>query len=641
MRRALAAVILLSCAGFLFSQVSEGLPPELNVRQAASRAAVERAVRALESGDSEGAREASDEARYLDPANADARYLLAMADLRSGLPMADAEGELRIALSGGNFLRYSPDDAARLLAHVLVRTKRYDEALGLASRPGLAADSDALYLRARALRFLGDAESFLAAVDSGLDRFPSDSRIPRELLAFAARTPRTEAIAARVRRLEGRLGFYRFLDPELLLQLVPFRASEEARRDLILEYRAPGRKNPRAAVLALELGILDDPTAIREFFGFEVLSWEDLRELRSLLRSEGGRAAFSDAFSRHSGVLGYDTDGDGLFETRTAFLDGEISSWTLDFDQDGIPELTLKFRDSLPESGRMVLSGAEAVFEYGEYPYLARALYRTPKGVREYLFSPDALAFPAVEFYSGPGRGTGEGFAPRRTGNPFPSETACAVSAFRVTEGPDSRDAATRVTDVDRGIPVLGRTRTADGRAGILVYRSGKPQYELADMDGDGLYESRFLFSPDSRLPASPAVTAPYRFEADFDLDGVFEYTENLVSPFERTWDYDGDGRVDARAAALVDGGELREFSRRFDGRLDTAVLVRGGRILRVLRGGVEIPLVQDSGGRVLWVGTKPFDFGASVPSPGFGKRGAVRYRVVRFGDQILAEIAE
>ncbi len=641
MRRALAPAILLSCAAFGFSQVTGGPPMELNVRQAASRAAVERAVRALESGDAEGAREASDEARYLDPANADARYLLAVADLRSGLPLADAEGELRIALSGGAFLRYSPDDAARLLAHVLVRTKRYEEALGLASRPGLTADSDALYLRTRALRFLGDAEGFLAAVDSGLDRFPSDARIPRELLGFASRTPRTEAIAARVRRLEGRLGFYRFLDPEILLLLAPFRASEEARRDLVLEYRAPGRKNPRAAVLALELGILDDPAAVREFFGFEVLSWEDLRELRGLLRSDEGRGAFSDAFSRYSGVLGYDTDGDGLFETRTEFQGGQIASWTLDFDQNGIPELALKFRDSLPASGRMALVGAETVFEYGEYPFLARALYRTPKGVREYLFSPDALAFPAVELYSGPGRGTGEGFAPRRTGTPFPSETACAASAFRVTERPDGRGASMSVTDVDRGIPVLGRIRTADGRAGILVYRGGKPQQELADMDGDGLYESRYLFSADAKPSAAAAGAAPYRFEADFDLDGVFEYTENLAPPFERTWDYDGDGRVDARATALGDGGELREFSRRFDGRLDTAVLVRGGRILRVIRGGVEIPLVQDSGGRVLWVGAKPFDFGASVPSPGFGRRGAVRYRVVRFGDQVLAETAE
>ncbi|MCK7479684.1 MAG: hypothetical protein M0C28_22020 [Candidatus Moduliflexus flocculans] len=116
------------------------------------------------------------------------------------------------------------------------------------------------------------------------------------------------------------------------------------------------------------------------------------------------------------------------------------------------------------------------------------------------------------------------------------------------------------VTDVDRGIPVLGRIRTADGRAGILVYRGGKPQHELADMDGDGLYESRYLFSADAKPSAAAAGAAPYRFEADFDLDGVFEYTENLAPPFERTWDYDGDGRVDARATALGDGGELREF---------------------------------------------------------------------------------
>ncbi|HOX12255.1 MAG TPA: hypothetical protein PLB56_05060 [Spirochaetales bacterium] len=639
MRRAIAPAVLLSCAAFAFSQ-APGFP-DLNVRQSAARAAVERAVRALEAGDAEGAREASDEARYLDPGNSDARYLLAAADLRGGRPTPEAEGELRTALAGGTFLRYTADDAARLLAHILVRTKRYSEALALASRPGLAGDSDALYLRVRALRFLGDPDAFLRAVDAGLDRFPSDARIPRELLAFTARTPRTEPTAARVGRVEARLGYYRFLDPEILSLLAPFRPDPEARRDLILEYRATGRRNPAATVRALDLGILDDAQAVTEFFGFPSLSWEDLRDLRGFLRGPEGRAAFASAFSGYSGVLGSDPDGDGYFETRSTVRDGAVESWLLDFDQDGLPELSLRFLDDLPGSGRMTLTGAETVFEYGEYPYLNRVLYRTSSGVREYLFSPDALAFPAVELFAGPGRGSGEGFAPRRTDAAFPTEAACAAAAFRVTARPEDRGSPVSVTDLDRGVPVRGRIRTPDGRDGILVYRNGMPQYELADMDGDGLYESRFLYPRDPKRAASGTVSSPYRFEADFNLDGVFEYAENLTFPFERTWDYDGDGRTDARATALGDGGELREFSRRFDGRLDTAVLVRGGRVQRVLRAGVELPLVPDAGGAVLWVGRKPFDFGTVLPEPGFGRRGAERYRIVRFGDQILAESAE
>ena len=420
MRGVFALFLALGCAALAFSQPFGAPPSELNVRMAASRGAVDKAVRALESGDTEGALEASDEARFLDASNADASYLLAVSKVRAGRPLADAEGELRLALAGGTFFRYSADDAARLLAHILVSTKRYPEALRLVARPGLAGDSDALYLRVRALRFLGDSEGFFASVDAGLDRFPSDARIPRELLAFAARTPRTEAVASRVLRVEGRLGFYRYLDPELLLLLAPFRTSAEARRDTVLEYRALGRRSPRASVLALELGILDDRPAVKEFLGFKTLAWEDLRALRAGLRSEEGRAAFADTFSRYTGELGYDSDGDGLFETQTTFRDGEIMSWILDFNQDGNPETTLAFRDSLPESGRMVLAGAEASFEYGEYPYLARTRYLASDGVREYLFSPDALVFPVVELYSGPGRESGEGFLPRRTGITVP-----------------------------------------------------------------------------------------------------------------------------------------------------------------------------------------------------------------------------
>ena len=639
MRRAFAPAFLLLSTAFVFSQAPGS--PSLHPRSAAARAAVEQAVRALESGDAQGAREAAEEARSLDPVNSDARYLLAVSDLRSGRPTPEAEGELRTALAGGTFLRYSADDAARLLAHILVRTKRYAEALALVSRPGLAGDSDAIHLRIRALRFLGDPDAFLQAVDAGLDRFPSDARIPRELLAFAARTGRTEPIAARIRRVEARLGYYRFLDSELLLLLAPFRPAEQERRDLILEYRALGRRNPRATIMALDLGIVDDTRAVMEFFGFSSSSWEDLRDLRGLLRIDEGRAAFDSAFAGYSGILGGDSDGDGIFETRSFLRDGLLESWILDFDQDGQAELSLTFRDGLPVSGRTALAGAEGVFDYGEYPYLNRVLYRTASGVREYLFAPDALSFPAVDLYAGPGRAAGEGFGPRRTDAPFPTETAFASAAIRVTARPVDRTASTSMTDLDRGIPVRGRVRTAEGRDGILVYRNGILQYELADMDGDGLYESRFLYARDSKPAGTESLSPPFRFEADFDLDGVIEYAEDLSFPFERIWDYDGDGRVDARATALGDGGELREFSRHFDGRLDTAVLVREGRVQRVLRAGTELPLIPDTGGRVLWVGIKPFDFGSVVPETGSGRRGDVRYRVVRFGDQILAETAD
>ncbi|MCK7479682.1 MAG: hypothetical protein M0C28_22010 [Candidatus Moduliflexus flocculans] len=159
---------------------------ELNVRQAALRAAVERAVRALESGDAEGS--PGSLRRSPLPRSRQRGCPVSPWRWRTSSPACRwrTRRELRIALSGGAFLRYSPDDAARLLAHVLVRTKRYEEALGLASRPGLTADSDALYLRTRALRFLGDAEGFLAAVDSRTGPFPSDARIPRELLGFAS-----------------------------------------------------------------------------------------------------------------------------------------------------------------------------------------------------------------------------------------------------------------------------------------------------------------------------------------------------------------------------------------------------------------------------------------------------------------------
>lgn len=642
MRRAFVVAGLLTCAFFAFAQDPVTLPAGTDVRATAARAALRRAVHALEAGDAEGALEASDEARSLDGTDADVRYVRALSALRAGRPLPEAEAELRVALAGGAFLSYSADDAARLLAHVLLQTKRYSEALPLLNRPSLDADSDTLYLRARALRFLGDAEGFLAAVDDGLDRFPSDARIVRELLAFASQVPRTEAVASRVRRVEGRLGYYRYLDPELLLLLVPFRSAQVERRDLLLEYRALGKKNPSSVPLAVELGILDDAAAAAEFFSFPTLSWTDYRRLRDLARDDAGRLAFASAFSLYAGTIGHDSNGDGIPETRTAYSRGDIEEWTLDFDQDGLNEAAFRFRENLPESGTMVLEGGRVYLEYGTYPYLSRVLYSASSSVREYLFAPDVLAFPVVELSVETVGRDGKGYSVQRTRQAPPNETACASFAYRVVERPASSAPPALVTDMNRGTPVRSLVRTADGRSGIVVYRGGRPSYERADMDGDGLYESRYVYDTDARsAESSGKAPEPTRFEGDFDLDGQFEYREGLSFPFERTWDYDGDGRVDARTTALKEGGELWEFSRRFDGRLDTALVVRDGRMVHVLRGGTETPLVQDSGGKVLWVGHKPFDFGRVLPETGPGRRGTVRYRVVRFGDQYIAEALE
>ena len=634
MKRAFVAILLLTYAVSSFSQSSISEPLGSSARRDAARLAVEKAVRALEIGDAEGALDAAGEARALDGANADACYVGALAALRMKRPLGEPEGDLREALASGTFYRYSSDDAARLLAHILVRTKRYSEALTLIDRPSLAADSDALYLRIRALRFLGNEEEFLASADSGLERFPSDVRIVREVLGYAARAPRTEALSARIRLVEGRLGYYRYLDPELLLLLVPFRFSIPERRDTLLEYRALGRKNPQASVAALELGILDDAAASFEFFSFPEISWQDLRELRGLLRDDAGRSAFSEAFGRYTGTVGYDGDGDGIYDTVTSYSQGEIRAWSLDFDQDGVPELSLKFRENVPDSGKMFLKGAEVAFEYGEYPYFSRVLFILPGTVREYIFSPDSLGFPVVALSLEGERKDGKEYSPQRTSVPMPSENALAASAYRVTERPSVTGLPVRITDVDKGLPVRSLVKTRDGRGGIVIYRNGAPEYELADMDGDGLYESRYLYD-------STVFSEPSSFEADFDLDGEYEYRERLIYPYERTWDYDGNGTVDARTSSLGDGRELREFSRKFDGRLDTAIVVRDGRIERVLRAGVEVSLIPDSGGNVLWVGRKPFDFGASIPEAGYGRKGEVRYRAVRFGTQVIAEVAD
>jgi hypothetical protein len=156
------------------------------------------------------------------------------------------------------------------------------------------------------------------------------------------------------------------------------------------------------------------------------------------------------------------------------------------------------------------------------------------------------------------------------------------------------------------------------------------------DLDGDGRFESRRIWTV-----TGLGRMVPEYVETDLDGDGLYEYRERLIEPFVKYWDYDGDGTVDLTVESM-DGKKSRYRFFGADG-LESAieVMMLDGLIVSVSEKGTPIPLVVDDGGSVVWLGVKPFDFGARTPRPGYGVQGGTAYRIVLIGSRLYARVLQ
>lgn len=587
------------------------------------------------------------EAEEADGRDADARYLSALALLKSKDDAAAALGELEVALLSGRFFLYAPADAAALKASLLIRTRRYAEALDLVSpRAGesLAAyGAERRLAAAQALFGLGRREAAFAELSEGARLFPAEPRFARLFFTEATRArgsnaapepPETNAIRDLGDLFLRRLPSLADYDPELRVLAAPLIRDEGARRDSVLAFRSMGGSSAEASLLALEYGIIDDSKCVAELLSRPSLLRSDLDALRGLIRDAKGMAALEAALSSFSGTLETDGDGDGWAEGKAVFEKGSLESYSLDADQDGRPELLVVAKEGLPTSLSLRRAGLSLELSFSSYPYVETLDFLPADEAREYRFGPEAYIYKPLELLAFPSADADSLYLPEPTGAPDPTERSAAAAALSLAamKG-EYRD----LVSLDRGVP-LRRERFLGGRLyAVLDYQAGRPGREEVDADGDGRFETERRYDPEG--DGSDASIRSVLIDADGD--GIYEYSEETAFPQLKEWDFDADGRADARQTRLSGGGSRREFSSRLDGNFDEVlVLDAKGKILSFERGGRALRLIADSNPRLRWIGRKPFDLGGNLPpAEGLYRYKNTRYRLVYAGDDAFAEL--
>lgn len=628
-RLALAA-FLAALASFVVAQ-----SPNVSPRESVARELLDQARQYSGVGDWETASSCLAEALIDDPTDADILYLSALASVKRSESLSLALGWLDGALATERFSYYGKWDARILKAELLVRERRWRSALDTLGNPDPIALADPAYalVRARALAFSGDGRAFAQAIADALRRFPDDTAAARLFLLRAGRLPASAAAKADLQTILGRLSDYAANDPELPVLAAPYMESLAARKDSVLAYRALGLSSASATLRALEYGIIGEAEAAAELFsGSYQVTLADLDSLYALAGSPDGRTAVHKALSAWSGKVLIDADSDGVYEGSLVMDKGLAARYELDSRQSGEVDEIVAFTEGLPSSIRLSRPSVTLTVAYGRYPSAASASFAEKGETRVYSFAPEAFSFAPIEMRLFSGSGPTALFLPQAKDLADPSEKSCLAAALSV----ETRDSEFRkLVLVEGGKPISAVSYEGSRVYSTTAYERGAPVLERVDSDGDGRFETErgFVQGEDGQWKVAWLRT-------DEDGDGIYEYYEQTVPPFTKEWDFDGNGSVDARSIVLADGSIQTQYSSRLDGKLDETLVVKGGKIVSLLRRGTRIALIPDENPRLTWIGAKAFNLGAGLPTvDGIYSHKGKRYRLTSVNSLSFAEL--
>ena len=532
------------------------------------------AMDAMEKDDWGSALAALERASDFADVSSDISYLLALAWHHENKPRGMVLGALEKSLETDIWNLCRSESARFLKIENLIAIKAYSPALDELAKAGKDLREAELSLLALGLQAPGE---FLRYMAESLDRYPRDNGPPRVFFGYLrARESGGESRPAGdpeeysgevnpgkddfgiLELILRRLPVLLLNDPELAWMAAPYiRDKDEARR-LVSAYRAIHTPVPDSIPAALQLGVIDEETAVEELFDARSLSltgiisgflpWSAverlpdsaildmalLSEVWKLLRSENAKLIFRRNLSAYTGVIKEDRDKDGIPETSAEYYMGMMISSSYDEKQDRVPDLSVHFEAGnpvsanviMPPEGRGTNPAESSTLQFGT-PELVLQWERYPAVLEAELEGIKFVPRP-LDFYYSPVLfdelwGSGVLFPRRDPLNPPITRRVLIARALRA-ERPSREFAGGReVVELNQGIPVRAREYMVRQNTGeeFLVSETefvrGRPLLQRVDLDLDGHMETVRHFRQPGRT-AEPENLLDYDSDIDYTV---------------------------------------------------------------------------------------------------------------------------
>jgi hypothetical protein len=494
--------------------------------------------------------------------SSDLDYLLGVVRFHENRPVGMVLEALNRGLETNRWDTYTPTDAKLLRAEVLIRIRRYSEAL--ADLAPLPQSIDTVCLKLSALKGLNDRTGFIDGVTKAMDAYPRDPRPVRIFFTYMTdRLPlgnEGDIMSLSLKRLPLLLS----ADRELACLAAPFIPDADEARRVIGAYRAIPAWTPDSIPIALNLGLIDGKDGIDELFGVSSelnLDRNLLLAVWNLLRDDDQRERFQEKLSHFSGIITEDADKDGYPEVQVRYTDGIIGGYAYDADQDGLPELVVSFEAGVPVKMEQVFQAGsgdkglayppardaertKAALYWEQYP----AVLKTD--VEETAYIPKPFDFFFFPLYFTKLESGGLLYPERNPLTPELSRQSLLFSSLYIERPSREFTGGVEQIQLNQGIPQRA-WETLQGRlVSETFFRLGRPVTQRIDLDGNGYLETaRYFIQPKKNSPA-PDIWAERIIEfseSDWNEDGIFEYGEQYSYNEDsyttvRFWDLDRDG---------------------------------------------------------------------------------------------------
>lgn len=485
------------------------------------------------------------------PTESDLLYL-------KGLALPHEVLSLEKAIQHNSWKRYKETDARLLLAERFLRHRLFPKALSVLQGIKVFELSMPAYwdLLARIQFGQGNSKEAFLTLRKAMTIFPQDPRFLT--LYFRHRdfvTPEDSTL-------------WELVDPkdshfvEALAEYLCILPDGDQRNSLLQEYLRLGGKDPR--VFVPRVGIQDEE--------FEA-QWKQVKEWGGLSRIEIWEQVFSrfttgkirerlfEELSRYSGQMGRDVERDGYVEEARRLVEGNLTYLAMDLDQDGEWDLLIDFLAQKPYRMQVNHRGKEKIQVFFiDYPRIDRILVQGEDFQREYRYS-----IPPFIWKEGPFHYT-EGKMPLSL-VPVRIETLEHFLTFAFKEAKPYQQIETCLPckRVRKYLYQEGRIlsfqeeqeiRTGETRKRTVSFQGGSPIVGFVDLDGDGVYDLRESYV----LGVLESIEL---------LAGNRRTYRELLSMELKEWDFNGDGKIDAREYAAGRGRKVLEFSSLLDSIFD------------------------------------------------------------------------
>ncbi len=564
--------------------------------------------------------------KVYDPKTADFLYLEALCKAKLGYANSDVLEKIEQACAPNMDWRLYDLNLGRILyAEINYKVRRYEDAIKLVDLlPFPTADSD--YLKIASLYGLNQNEKARSLINKALTRWPEDSRFAKLFFLNEKGKKITKSAKILGNKILNKLYSWTEKDPTLLILASPFASKSEVNIYRLKLYRnsnLPSNKpytseelfyQSYAILLCLRYGIIDERTAVDEFFHLTsyyknpILGEKNLIhtayeshlvELLKLVASPRLRRKIKRRLSSYHGLIIKDINNDLIVNSKVYYRNGR--PWCAEFDtmQDGYPEYIIKCNFGSPNK----IYGKKNKYEilYNTYPYVKEVKMENKEyqlRFADFNYKPVILKKLNLKLFHQDSED--KAFFTLKLNSKVKKLNQKDILKYAIYSEEKDKSVEEGIKKVfyENGKAINDEIIINNEIYSKTNYKNGLPFISQTDKNGDGYFEMQTKYNNKGNIES---------ISIDLNKNKFYEYKEKYIKNIAvvKTWDTDENGKIEIEHTQYENGDAKTEWKHpKEDKRI--SVFFANGEPKKLFDGTQNVKIIKMAKTPIYWLRRTP-----------------------------------